>query len=111
MSHKNTLSIQPGQPFLQEFTWNTDAGPILLEEASIAVRWWKDGKPAFSSTTECGEIDCSGPGEFTLHLDSQRAAMASQCDVYDAFAFLPEHGLTRITRGSVNTAPSPDQGA
>jgi hypothetical protein len=111
MMYKNAINVTPGQPLVQEFTWQTQGGPIQLEEAQIAVRWWKDGKPSFSSTTECGEVFATGPGAFDLRLSGERASLAAECDVYDAFAFLPEHGLSRITRGPVQIAPTSDEDA
>ena len=106
MIRKNTINITPGQPLVQEFTWDTLEGPVCLDEAKIAIRWWKDGAPHFTSTTENGEVCTTGPGAFDLRLSGGQASVASECEAYDAFAYLPEHGLSRITRGLIASASS-----
>jgi hypothetical protein len=111
MKNPGTIDIHPGQPLEQTFQWTTTDGEVPLEGAEIAVRWWKDNEPFFMSTTLDGSIEIVKDGEFCLKLTDEGTSKAAECNRYDIFAFLPEHGNTRVIQGPVQIAPDSNESA
>lgn len=111
MKHPGIISIEPGINLTQKFEWSSTEGPVQLEGAEIAVRWWKGSMAHFVSTTTNGEVKVVGDGEFVVELSHDDTQKAMECQRYDVFAFLPEHGYVRVTQGPVQIAPSAEQAA
>jgi hypothetical protein len=87
---------------VQEFTWTSDGEPVCLDDAMVAFRFWKDGKIEHSVSTTDGSVTIGkSPGEFSLHLNDASASEVGGCSIYDVIAWLPEHGMRRVTKGKI----------
>lgn len=91
----------------QRYTWTADGNPVCLDDAMVAFRFWRDGHIERSvSSTDGGVVIGQQHGEFSLRLLAGDAEAIQGCSMYDVIAWLPLHGMKRITKGEISQKTS-----